>query len=168
MANLQGTRKAAAGIALFGLTFVLAGINIMLQAAEVVPHGRMNAPPWIGALVGSIILVPGLGILIFGLKSLISGWPKDEPSPLLTTGIVTFILTAFALALGGVALYGKARGFSGGLTLLGIRVKGLGSVTEGRVVFGLAAVFMGALAIIFGILFIGVLLAMVRGRQRGP
>lgn len=145
MTDPREMRKGAGCFALFSLAFVGAGVLIILQAYDIVPHGRMNVPRWVAAAAGAAFLAPGLCMLAMAVKGLIAPASMEGPQPGFAATIVATMLTGMALVFGGAALVGDARGFYGGLT---------GSVIEGRIVFGFAALVLAAIAGVFWLLLI--------------
>ena len=170
-ASPGGSWKQAAGLLLFSLPIVLSGGFIALVGFGLMPPmGEKYAPGWVLAAVGFVFLVPGLAMMAGGLRALLTRSPLDQPAAAWTGTVVAATLTCFAATLGGVAFFGDARGFRGSMTIPGVtlfsRPGSTQAVTEGRIVFGLAAVLVGSLALLFWVISICALLA--RRRAGAP
>jgi hypothetical protein len=115
-----------------------------------------------------VFLIPGLAMMTGALRSLFSRSPVAPPAPAWTGAVVAVVLTCFAVVSGGVAVFGDPRGFRGGVTIFGVALFGRpGSklaVVEARFVFGLVAILLGALALLFWVLTIGAFLARRKAR----
>ena len=86
---------------LAGLTFFGIGLTIILLAGDVVPtdSSDINAPRWVGGLAGGLFSATGVMILNNGRFKWIST----------LAGI--YLISAFGLIFGWIALFGAAEGF---------------------------------------------------------
>jgi hypothetical protein len=150
--NKTHPRSAGGCMVLFGLPFALSGAYMVLVALRVAPPpGRVDAPLWVVFAAGVVFLVPGLAILVAGLRTIATSRLPVGQAPVALGAVLAVVLTCMAVAFGGVALFGDPRGFfGGGLT---------GTIAEKRFWFGLAALLIGAIALVFGTLTIAALSA---------
>jgi hypothetical protein len=144
--------KESLGMMAFGMPFFLSGAGLLLAALDVIPFdkSRLNGPQWILGAAGLVFGLPGWFYVSAGFKSLVKGGVLDTPGPAAVGAAVSAVLACMAVAVLGVAFFGKAEGFSGGVRIVGARVTSRGGdVTMQRVVFALlglmTAVISGAL-----------------------
>jgi ABC-type branched-subunit amino acid transport system permease subunit len=120
-----------------GLAFVAAGayplaLGLGLAAA---PHGRLHAPLWVAALAGTCFVLVGALLLIPESNSRLRGF------------VGGVFVTAFASTFDWIAFGPGQRYFGTGFSFGGWWPHSGSNETSGRIVFGLAAVALDALAL---------------------
>lgn len=125
--ELTDQQKTLAAIAFSGI-----GVMIMLMAFDIIPLGEAdkNAPDWVILACGAIFFIAGI---------MIKTGDRGRWNDLLAG----FLVLAFALVGGWVALLGAGEDFSGGLFLLSDSV----NVTLARLMFGTGSLICFAISV---------------------
>ena len=144
---------------LMGTAFTAAGLMIVFIALDWihVDPSSIHAPRWVLAVCGGIFALPGIGMLYYAFVNLAGGGgragagragrgARDGP-PVLLKLIGLTVTVGMAAVFGWVAFGSGERHFSGGIGLGPIHLGGSSSGAGGRVVFGIGAVLIGALAV---------------------
>jgi hypothetical protein len=146
VAKKLSNAQAAGVAALLGLVFALGGGRFVAQGVGLLPlRGDLYAPRWVLAVCGLVFMLPGLALLLGALK--MAAFPALQlvDAKLAAGFFVAIILSLMAIVFGGVVWYGDPEGYEGGIT---------GTVTEGRIVFGIATVVLAFVAFVFWVLSI--------------
>jgi hypothetical protein len=138
----------------FGLIALLLGAAIVGLAMGIIPldESKFRAPHWVVGLAGSTFALAGLSLLLQGgFEKLFaesgSASIQKEWLSLLQSLLAACIVTALCLVAGWVAFAEGERQFSSTASMGPIGISGPASDTVGRIVFGVAAVLTGLLAV---------------------
>ena len=126
---------------LIALLVIAAGLFPMLDALEVFPDSdeRMNAPPWVVFLAGSLFFTCGMWLLLRSIVGEAKAMAFGS-----VVGVVVFLgLAAIVnwIAFGG----GDRNDCSGGVSALGIEISKAASEFECRAAFGYGALLLDIL-----------------------
>lgn len=118
------------------------GIFLLLRAAGITQIGEINVPPWVLAITGMVIFLPGACLIHHGLRNAVSPAPEgrgDDPNRVQFCSwlLGPILMTGLSLIFGWVAFGPGERRFHGGIT---------GSPIEGRIAFGIATVIFTLLS----------------------
>jgi hypothetical protein len=123
-------------------------------------------------MAGLAFLAPGVFFFVGGLRGIVNPAALERTPRALGTIIsgllVAVVLTAMAAVCLGVAFQDDARGFQGfsfSFMGLGVLLGGGGSVTLGRIVFGIAGGLIGLLALLFWVISLIALASPRRGEE---
>lgn len=149
-------RPRAGGAILLLMGLVFSGLGGMLMGEGLgllPPSGRATVPLWVLAIAGLPFTLAGLGMLALSLRVLLTGAFPSGKNPLPLGCFVAVVTGAMAFLFGYGAFFGKARDFTS-------------PETPTRLAFGLAAVLLGAIALVFGLLSGAGLLSLLREALR--
>jgi hypothetical protein len=148
-------RKSIASATIFGLLFVAIGVFVVLAVTGLIPGGEkgLRAPVWVAVCAGGVFVLAGCTVL---LRAAAGGNLDDSEMPAGSPFWMRFVQYFIGLAVvAGLAAIGSWIAFAPGereFTMTAPIVgSGRGSELTGRIVFGIGAVMVWVMFVVFAV-----------------